>query len=398
MTYSGAPVRSWPGRPTAEPSPDVVIVGGGIIGCSIAYHLSLAGVGVLLLERERLAAGASGVAAGMLAPQAEAAHDDAFFALAFCGRAEHPPLATTLLDDVGLDVECRMTGILRVARDEAERAELQRRLRWQSARGLRAEWLEPGELGRCEPLLKGVAGRLLAGGLWLPDEGQVQSRRLVQALAAAGIRRGARVAEGTAVVALETAGERVSGVRTPTGVIAAGTVVLAAGVCSGDLARSAGLDLPIGPVKGQIVTLRSLAICPRHVIWARECYLAPKVDGQVVLGATEEDGNYDPRPTLAGVGALATAALEFLPAAGQLTIDGVWAGLRPATPDRYPLVGRAPGLANLILATAHYRNGILLGPLTGRWVAQMIEMGTTAPELAPFSLERLQATPSHAPS
>src|ERR671931_71328 len=331
MADARAPVRSWPNRPTAEPSPDVVIVGGGVIGCASAYHLSLAGVGVLLLERERLAAGASGVAAGMLAPQAEAAHDDAFFALALCGRAEHLPLATMLLDDVGLDVECRMTGIL----------------------------------------------------------------------------RGARFGEGTAVVALETAGERVSGVRTPTGVIAAGTVVLAAGVCSGDLARGAGLDLPIGPVKGQIVTLRSLAICPRHVIWARECYLAPKVDGQVVLGATEEDGNYDPRPTLAGVGALATAALEFLPAAGQLTVDGVWAGLRPAPPDRYPLVGRVPGLANLILATAHYRNGVLLGPLTGRWVAQMIEIGTTAPELAPFGPERLgplarsaldaPPTPSHAP-
>src|SRR2546421_629155 len=116
MPYARTPVRSWPNRPTAEPSPDVVIVGGGVIGCSVAYHLSLAGVGVLLLERERLAAGASGVAAGMLAPQAEASHDDAFFALALCGRAEHLPLATTLLDDVGLDVECRMSGILRVAR------------------------------------------------------------------------------------------------------------------------------------------------------------------------------------------------------------------------------------------------------------------------------------------
>src|SRR5438874_12670307 len=207
MPYARTPVRSWPNRPTAEPSPDVVIVGGGVIGCAIAYHLSLAGVGVLLLERERLAAGASGVAAGMLAPQAEAAHDDAFFALTLCGRAEHLPLATTLLDDVGLDVECRMAGILRVARDEAERAELQRRLRWHSVRGLRAEWLEPHQLGRCEPLLGGIAGRLLAGGLWLPDEGQVRSPRLVQALAAASVKRGARFLEGTGAVALETAGE-----------------------------------------------------------------------------------------------------------------------------------------------------------------------------------------------
>ena len=381
-------MRSLSGKPTADASPDVLIVGGGIIGCSIAYHLALAGTRVQVLERDHLAAGASGVAAGMLAPRVEAPFDDPFFALTLLGRAEHLPLAATLLDDVGLDVECRMSGILRVALDEAERVELQRRMHWQTARGLPAEWLEPGELGDCEPLLAGVAGRLLAGGLWLPDEGQVRSPRLVQALAAASVKRGARFAEGIWATAFELDGDRVVGVRTPSGVLRAETIVLAAGVWSGDLARSAGLSLPVGPVKGQIVTLRALNRFPRHVIWSGECYLVPKVDGQVILGATEEDGNYDRRPTLAGVGRLAEAALEFLPLAGQFTIEGMWAGLRPAAPDRYPIVGRAPGQDNLILATAHFRNGVLLGPLTGRWLADFIRTGTLAPELAPFGPER----------
>lgn len=376
----------------------MLIVGGGVIGCSIAYHLTLAGSRVMLLEREHLAAGASGVAAGMLAPQVEAPFDDPFFALTLLGRAEHFPLAAALLNDVGLDVECRASGILRVALDEAERVELQRRLRWQTARGLRAEWLEPGELGDCEPLLAGVAGRLLAGGLWLPDEGHVRSPRLVQALAAASVKRGARFAEGTWATGFEIEGERVVGVRTPTGVLRAEKMVLAAGVWSGDLARSSGLDLPVGPVKGQIVTLRALNRVPREVIWSGECYLVPKVDGQVILGATEEDGNYDGRPTLAGIGHLAEAALEFLPLAGQFTVEGMWAGLRPAAPDRFPIVGRAPRYENLVVATAHYRNGVLLGPLTGRWVTQLIQTGIPGPELASFGPERFLTTPSHANS
>lgn len=390
-------MQSLPGRPTAEPAPDVLIIGGGVIGCSIAYHLALRQLKVALIERDQLATGASGVAAGMLAPQVEAPFDDAFFALTLQGREEHLPLAEALLEDVGLDVERRTTGILRVARDEAERVELQRRQRWQVARGLRAEWLEPGDLGACEPLLDGVTGRLLAGGLWLPDEAQVRSPRLVQALAAASVKRGAQLQEGIWATALEIARERVVGVRTPTGLRSAGTVVLAAGVWSADLARSSGIPLPVTPVKGQVVTLRASQRSPRRVIWSGECYLVPKPDGQVILGATEEDGNYDRRPTLAGLGALAEAALEFLPAAGELVVEGMWAGLRPAAPDRYPIVGRAPGIENLILATAHFRNGVLLGPLTGRWVAQLIQEDTLAPELAPFGPERFLAT-SHGPS
>jgi glycine oxidase len=136
------------------------------------------------------------------------------------------------------------------------------------------------------------------------------------------------------------------------------------------------------------MTLRSLRAIPRAVIWSGGCYLAPKADGQILLGATEEDGNYDPHPTLSGVNALTTEALEFLPAAGQLTVEGLWAGLRPAAPDRHPIIGRAPGRENLIVATAHYRHGILLGPLTGRWVAQLVQTGAAAAELAAFAPDR----------
>ncbi len=380
-----------PGRPTATPSPDVIIVGGGVIGCSIAYHLTLAGSSVRLIERDRLASGASGVAAGMLAPQVEAHYDDPFFDLCLRGRDEHVDLAEDLKDGVGLDVERRTTGVFRLALDEAERVELKRQMQWQVKRGLRAEWFEPHELGALEPLLSGAAGRLLAGGLWFPDEAQVHSQRLVAALAAASVQRKAVLSEGVWATEILVEGHRAIGVRTPAGVVEAESVVLAAGVWSTDIARAAGVEVPVSPVKGQLITLRAIGRSLQRILWTGECYLVPKTGGQVILGATEEEGNYDRRPTLAGVGALATAALEQLPWAGQFTIEGVWAGLRPAAPDRFPIVGWAPGLDNLLVATAHYRNGVLLGPLTGRRVSEAIRTGMIAAELAPFGLERFQA-------
>jgi glycine oxidase len=367
---------------------DVVIVGGGVIGCCIAYYLTLGGASVALVERGQLACGASGVAAGMLAPQVEAPFADPFFDLCLLGRAQHASLASELFDDVGLDVEYRQTGILRVARTEAERVDLQRMQRWQAARGLSAEWVESDGLGACEPLLSGVAGRLLAGGLWLADEAQVRGPRLVQGLAQAAVRRGARFVEGQWVTGLESTGGRVTGVRTPTGVLSGDTVVLAAGVWSPDVARGVGLDLPIAPVKGQILSLRGLGKAPRQVIWSGECYLVPRPDGEIVLGATEEEGNYDPRPTLAGCNRLTEAALEVVPAVGGFSVDGFWAGLRPAAPDRFPIVGWAPGVDGLFLATAHYRNGVLLGPLTGRRVADHILRGAPLGEFALFDARR----------
>jgi glycine oxidase len=367
---------------------DVIIVGGGIIGCSIAYYLALGGAKVTLIERNQLASGASGVAAGMLAPQVEAPFADSFFEVALRGREEHQPLAMALFEDVGLDVEYRRTGILRVARTEAERVDLQRMWRWQSARGLSAEWVESEHLGECEPLLKGVAGKLLAGGLWLADEAQVRGPRLVQALAQAALRRGARFVEGAAVLDITASGDRVSGVHTVLGRFEADSVVLAAGVWSPDLAGRINLNLPVAPVKGQILSLRGLGRAPRQVLWSGECYLVPRPDGEIVLGATEEEGNYDVRPTLAGFNRLTEAALEVVPAVGGFSVEGFWAGLRPAAPDRFPIIGWAPSLNNLFVATAHYRNGILLGPLTGRRVADQIMSQTSLEELTPFGISR----------
>jgi glycine oxidase len=380
------------GRVSRPTGADVVIVGGGVIGCAIAYYLAEQGASVTLIERQQLAAGASGVAAGMLAPQVEAPFADAFFELALLGRDIYAGLSETLQDEVGLDVEYRRTGILRVARTEAERVDLQRMLKWQSARELNVDWVEPDHLGEIEPLLQGVAGRLLAGGLWLRDEAQVRGARLVHALAVGAAKRGARFIEGAPVMSLATSGQRTTGVITPNGLVRGDTVVLAAGVWSPELAQTAGLELPVKPVKGQILSLRALGKAPRQVVWSGECYLVPRPDGEIVLGATEEEGNYDLRPSVGGLNRLTEAALEVVPAVGGFSVDGFWAGLRPAAPDRFPILGWAPGLERLFIATAHYRNGILLGPLNGQRVADTILHGAPLAEFAAFGIERFSAS------
>ena len=192
-------------------------------------------------------------------------------------------------------------------------------------------------------------------------------------------RRGAVLSEGVWATEILVEGHRAIGVRTPAGVLEAESVVLAAGVWSTDLARAAGVEVPVAPVKGQLITLRALGRSLTRILWTR----------RVLPGSQDRrPGDIWARPKRKatmiadlhspGVGALATAALEQLPWAGQFSIEGVWAGLRPAAPDRFPIVGWTPGLDNLLVATAHYRNGVLLGPLTGRRVSEAIRTGVIA--------------------
>ncbi len=371
--------------------PDVLVVGGGVIGCAIAYAAASAGLRVTVIDAERIGAGASGAAAGMLAPQVEAHQPDEFFDFGLAGRAAHARLAPQLLEEAGLDVEFRRTGILRLALEEREALDLRGRALWQQRRGLAAEWLDPQQVALREPAFAGAAGQRLVGALWLPEESQVRSPRLVQALATAAIRRGAAFREGLPANALRSNGDRISGVQTSDGVLLAGTVVLAAGAWSGILAATAGVHLPVEPIKGQIIALRGLMHTPRHILWSGECYVAPKADGQVIVGATEERAGYDRRPTLSGLLQLALGATNLLPELGKLTVETQWSGLRPAVLDRLPVIGWAPDCRNLLLATAHFRNGVLLGPLTGTVVTEMLLNKAPSWDLAPYSPHRLEA-------
>lgn len=370
------------------PTPDVLVVGAGVIGCSIAYACVKAGLRVTVVERDRIGAGASGASAGMLAPQVEAHHPDSFFSFGLAGRAEHEMIAAQLRDEAGLDVEYRKTGIFRVALEERDAVDLQARAVWQREHGLAAQWMASDELARAEPMFAGAVGMRVVGALWLPDESQTRSPRLVRALATAAIQRGADFREGQPVTGLVHDGRRVTGIMTPAGVLKAGTTVLSAGVWSASIAAASGVALSVEPIRGQILALRTLTRSPKHILWTHDCYIAPKVDGQLVIGATEERAGFDSHPTMSGMLQLAIAATDVLPELGRLPIEAQWAGLRPASPDRLPIIGWAPGYDGLFLATAHFRNGVLLGPLTGRLVAEMVQGNRPSYDIAEYTPQR----------
>lgn len=362
---------------------DVIIVGGGVIGSATAYCLSRTGAGVALLERGEIGGQASGAAAGMLAPLSEAEGPGPFLDLALASLRLFPGLIQELEGEVGIDVEYRATGVLRVALSREEAQRLEERLPWQRGTGLRVEHLSGREARALEPRL---SPRVHAASL-SPDEHQVNPGRLTHALAEAARRRGAEVRAGVAVLGFLRRGDRVVGVRTREGGIEAGSVLLAAGPWTGRLAAPLGVPLPVTPVRGQMLAYRGSGF-PRHIVWGAGGYLAPKPGGFLYAGATVEEVGFRSRTTIRGLAYLRRVARTLMPSLRYKEVVSMWAGLRPATPDRLPVLGRLPGWRNVYIATGHFRNGILLAPITGRLMAQlMLQEGTEIP-LEPFSPER----------
>lgn len=362
-------------------SPDVIVVGGGVIGCAVAYYLACEGVRVDVLERGEIGGEASGAAAGMLAPLAEVEDAGAFQALCVESLRLFPALASTLREETGIDIEYLTSGILRVALTDAE----ERRLRELAARPgcLPLHWLKAEELRAFEPALSPE----IRGGLYSPEEHQVNADRLVQAFARAAEAKGAALHRGRVSGLLIPGDHRVVGVRTANGDIIAGHAVLAAGPWTGRLAAPLGTDLPVFPVRGQMMALPSRS-APRHIVWGSAGYLVPKANGLVFAGATVEKVGFRRRTTAAGLRGLAAMASSLAPRLGAISPVDSWAGLRPGSADGLPLLGPLPGWEGVSVATGHYRNGILLSPITGRLIARSIIDGSPDEALGPFSPAR----------
>jgi len=363
---------------------DVAVVGGGVIGCSVAYHAARRGAKVALFEAERIGSGASSAAAGMLNAQAESHGPGPLLDLLLESRKMHKPLSEELYEVTGLDPEYVWAGTLRVATDEAFAEKLAAEHSWQRGEGLSTRWLDADEARELEP---GLSPATIAA-LYLPEDGQVNSPRLVRALALAAASRGARVEEAARVVGFLTERGRVTGVRTVEQEIPAGSVVLAGGVASGRLAGEIGTPLPVRPVKGEILSVTARPVPVKANVWDDRCYLVPKRDGRVVVGATEEPGVHDRRPTLSGVAHLSGSAIALVPSLARAHFAGAWGGLRPTVPDGYPVLGPEGGLEGLLIATGHYRNGVLLAPITGE-VVSALALGEPPPmDISPFSPQR----------
>jgi glycine oxidase len=352
---------------------DVAIVGGGIVGLSVAWRAARGGRSVAVLERGELGAGATHVAAGMLAPVSEVEFGEAARGVLEQGlrsAAMWPPFAAELERAGESDVGLRRSGTLLVARDDDEARELERQFAFRQQLGLRAVRLRASEAREREPALAPTV-RL---GVHAPDDHSVDPRRVVAALWRACEREGVSLRRHTPALRLEldAAGERVLGVEIEGGVLAAGEVVVACGAWSGALAGLPdGAGVPVRPVKGQILRLRDPAGpgLLEGVVRFEGGYLVPRGDGRYVLGATVEERGFEPNATAGGVYELLRDAHELVPGISELQIEELGVGYRPCTPDNVPIVGRGR-LDGLLWATGHHRNGILLAPLTAELLTQ----------------------------
>lgn len=371
---------------------DVLVVGGGVIGLSVAWHLACAArVSVVVLERARLGVGepengqASPAAAGMLAPLAEANAPGPLVTLGLASLERYPAFLTALEQDGGEAVPLAGPGMLRVATNEVQEHALCQAFGWQQrAAALPVSWLSGDAARRLEPALApGIRAAVLS-----PNEKHVEPRRLVRALAAACARRGVRIVEEVTVTRLEASSAgRVTAARTASGdTFSCGALVVSGGAWSAAMGDWLGARLPVFPVRGQIGALLPAAAPPliRHTVYAHGGYLVPRANGRMVVGATEEpEAGFEARTTKAGLAHLRALPPALVPALAGVPFESVWCGLRPATPDGLPLLGPLPGWDNVHVAAGHFRNGILLAPVTGEIVAHGLLNGKPHPLLAP---------------
>lgn len=345
---------------------DIIVVGAGIVGCSVAYHLARRGVkGVLVLERGRIGGEASGAAAGMLAPQCEAAGPGPFLDLCLAARRYYERLAPELKDLTRIDIEYLDWGILYLLDEEGDEA-AEGRYRWQKELGLKVERLTSEEVWKLEPGLTKAIG----GALFFPGDHHVNNTELVRALAQAARSLGVRIVEGCPVTGFVYEGDRVAGIRTPDEIYTASHIVLCTGAWSGQLGALLGRRIPVEPARGQILYAELPEPPLRHPVWGKGGYLVPRLNGGLIVGSTVEYVGFEKQVTLDGIRRLSDLVLALLPGVGGQPFMRAWAGLRPHAKDGLPLIGPLTDLEGLSIATGHFRNGILLGPFTGRLVSE----------------------------
>ncbi|WP_217136603.1 glycine oxidase ThiO [Streptomyces sp. AC558_RSS880] len=373
---------------------DVLVVGGGIIGLVTAWRAAQRGLTTAVVDPEP-GGGAAEVAAGMLAAVTELHYgEETLLGLNLASAQRYPGFAAELTELTGHDLGYRACGTLAVALDADDRAHLRELHALQQRSGLDSQWLSGRDCRRLEPMLApGVRG-----GLRVDGDHQIDPRRLAAALVTACERAGVTVHRAWAE-RLVVAGDRATGVVTADGTgLGAGQVVLAAGSLSGRLAGVPEDVLPpVRPVKGQVVRLTMparhgpfLSRTVRAVVRGSHVYLVPRGNGELVVGATSEEMGWDTTVTAGGVYELLRDAHELVPGITELPLTETRAGLRPGSPDNAPLLGPT-GLEGLLLATGHYRNGVLLTPVTGDVMAEVLTTGVLPEVARPFTPRRFGA-------
>jgi glycine oxidase len=355
---------------------EIVILGGGIIGLSLAVELKLRGASVTVISRD-IQESAARVAAGMIAPQAERIPPGPMLELCLRSRDLYPEWTRKLESITGLETGYWQCGILAPVY-EANRLDTA-----PCTSELPARWLDYQAIRDFQAGL----GDEVVGGWWYPYDAQVDNRRcLAKSLLVAARELGVTLREGVEVTAILHDQQQVTGLQTEQGIIRGDRYILATGAWSGQL-----LPIPIYPKKGQMLSVKvpdSYAELPlKHVLYGKDTYIVPRRDGLIIIGATSEDVGFTPEITPSGVQQLLANAMRLLPMLKDFPLQEFWWGYRPETPDELPILGTSP-FQNLVLATGHYRNGILLAPITAKLLADLILTQEADPLLAYFHWER----------
>lgn len=358
---------------------DVLIVGGGVIGCAIAWRLAQRGAHVRVIERDTPAQAATWAAAGMLSPHAEAGHDADFAALSHRGLELYPQFVQELEASTRVRIEYARDGKLEIAHDEGSAQRLRDRYG-----NSPVELIDADQARELVPALS----EEIRGAALIRNDHRVDNRALGLALWHVAAAHGAAFELGATAVGVERQGHQLRVLLADGTAAAADQVVIAAGAWSRQIA---GIPhtIPVDPVRGQMLALRMVPPPFIPVLQSAHCYLIPRADGRILIGATVENAGFTIQNTVGGLRSLLNAAVQLVPLLEHAPVIESWAGLRPGTPDDLPILGPDPELPGLIHATGHYRNGILLAPVTAELIAGFIA-GAPAPELDRFSIARFR--------
>lgn len=367
---------------------DVIVVGGGLIGCAIALRLARRGVRVSVFERSEPGCEASRAGAGMIAPQGETLKPDSFYDLCATSRDLYPDFVAEIQEISGKNVGFVQRGSLMVATDEAGRTELGRIHAGQSSMGLRLEWVRPKEVLQNSSLLSPD----ISEGIFIPGDHWLDNEALVEALHSACLRSGVVFHLHTTISRFIACDGKIEGIEAqgegqpmPCRYSAA-VFVLAAGAWSGEVARSLGLELPITPCRGQMIEFDGADDFP-ITVRAGHYYLVPRSQSRIIAGSTMEYVGYEKRVTGEGLMSILGGVSRFAPFIRHLRFRRAWAGFRPDTKDHRPILGSGR-FQNLAFATGHFRNGILLAPITAQLTSELILSGRTSFPIEPYSPAR----------